>query len=73
MNENERIRQLEEQLRKTVRVLNIATERAIKLGNRVNKLGEADINRGQFQSLVEKTLEDSAKVLGVSLEELDYL
>jgi hypothetical protein len=42
-------------LEESMRVLQVAAERAIDMGNAVVALGGADINRGQFLSLVEET------------------
>ena len=38
------------------RVLRIASERAVKLGDALVEAGGVDINRGQFLALVEATL-----------------
>jgi len=48
-----------------VNALFIATNRAVYNGNRLIEVGEADINRGQFLSLVRSAVKEAEKFVEI--------
>lgn len=55
--------EIEQTIKSLQNVLEIATKRAVENGDRLVKLGEPDINRGQFLSSVERVQKKAETLL----------